>query len=273
MTLWVTRDFGRQALFADEVPLPPGSDALTLTKNHAQVETAYGGKFVNAINGVRSGGRGGRTDWLLWVNGLLSPVGAADCRPAPGDVVWWDYRDWSAGPPAPAAVGAFPQPFRQYGCRILYPPAREADARALAQDLRVHGIDLKLGPLDEDGVAHRRTPTLIVGLWRELADCAPLAGLLDRGPRAGAYCRLEPDAIITLDARGRKAARHGAGSGIIAALASGPGDSSPVWLVAGVDEDGLARALTLFKEGKAFKRCSGVAVTPQGIRRLPQKLN
>lgn len=269
VTLWVTRDFGRQALFAAEVPLPSGSDVLTLLKTHTDVETAYGGKFVNAINGVRSEGRGGRQDWLLWVNGSLSAVGAADCRPQAGDVVWWDYRIWT-GPPAPAAVGAFPQPFLRRGCHILYPQGREAEAQTLSQNLQKHGVKSPLlAPLSEEGVARRSAPTLVVGLWDELDDCQPLAGLAARGPRAGAYCRLEPNAFTALDAGGHEAARHSSGSGIITPLASGPGDAAPVWLVTGIDEQGLARVLASFKGSSAFKQCGGLIVTPQGPTRLP----
>ena len=58
------------------------------------VETRYGGRFVQSIDGLSGQGAGGYADWFYFVNGIEADVGAAEYELSPGDVVQWDYRDW-----------------------------------------------------------------------------------------------------------------------------------------------------------------------------------
>ena len=112
--LTVTRDFGAQRLLkAGEDPIPDGETVLRfLTRKAKDVETRYGGRFVNAIDGVRSQSGGGtRRDWFYFVNGIEADTGAAERKVYGGDRIWWDYRDWSAAMRVPAVVGSFPEPF------------------------------------------------------------------------------------------------------------------------------------------------------------------
>ena len=71
--------------------------------------------------GRRSDLSGGR-DWFLFVDGLLSPVGAKDVDLAAGDEVWWDFRDWGGLTDTWATVGQWPRPFTRPA------PAVAADA-------------------------------------------------------------------------------------------------------------------------------------------------
>ena len=76
------------------------------------VETRYGGGFVQEIDGV-AGGRvdGRRADWFYYVNGIEAPIGAAERRLSAGERVWWDHHAWEAAQRIPAVVGSFPEPF------------------------------------------------------------------------------------------------------------------------------------------------------------------
>ncbi|MER3410841.1 MAG: hypothetical protein C4306_12400, partial [Thermoleophilia bacterium] len=76
----------------------------------ADVETRYGGRFVQAIEGVK-GSLARRRDWFYFVNGIEADRGAAEYRVRPGDIIWWDYRSWASGMRQPVVVGAFPEPF------------------------------------------------------------------------------------------------------------------------------------------------------------------
>lgn len=49
------------------------------------------GIFVEAINGVAGDSSSGMY-WHLYVNGVLSPVGASTAKVAPGDTVTWKYE-------------------------------------------------------------------------------------------------------------------------------------------------------------------------------------
>jgi hypothetical protein len=107
-TLWVTRDRGARVLLVRDVPA--GLTALQALEREADVETRYGGRYVQAINGVE-GRISSRRDWFYFVNGIEADRSAADVRLHPGDVEWWDYRSWAQQMRVPVVVGAFPEPF------------------------------------------------------------------------------------------------------------------------------------------------------------------
>jgi Domain of unknown function (DUF4430) len=107
-TLWVTRDSGSEVLLTAKVPA--GDSVLQALDRHADVETRYGGRFVQAVNGIE-GSLAEQRDWFFFVNGIEPGLGSAEVDLHEGDVAWWDYRDWSRRMAAPVVVGAFPEPF------------------------------------------------------------------------------------------------------------------------------------------------------------------
>ena len=85
---------------------------MRVLDRNAEITTRYGGGFVQSIDGLEAEERVGRSsDWFFYVNGVESPVGAADYPLHGGEAIWWDYRDWSAAMRVPAVVGSWPQPF------------------------------------------------------------------------------------------------------------------------------------------------------------------
>jgi Domain of unknown function (DUF4430) len=106
-SLWVTRDRGAEVLFTAEVPA--GLTVLQALDREADVQTRYGGRFVQAIEGVQ-GSLSAQRDWFYFLNGIEPDVGAADVRLRPGDVAWWDFRSWTQQMQQPVVVGAFPEP-------------------------------------------------------------------------------------------------------------------------------------------------------------------
>jgi hypothetical protein len=108
-TLWVTRDEGKTVLVDTEVPA--GETALQALDRKTAIETRYGGRFVQAVDGL-AGSIVRRRDWFYFVNGIEGTRGAQEYRLHDGDVLWWDYRDWGReGQTVPVVVGAFPEPF------------------------------------------------------------------------------------------------------------------------------------------------------------------
>lgn len=107
-TLWVTRDRGTHVLVNAEVPA--GISAMDALRRKADVDTRYGGRYVQAVNGVE-GSLAARHDWFYYVNGYEADIGAADYTVHDGDVIWFDYRDWAGQMRVPVVVGAFPEPF------------------------------------------------------------------------------------------------------------------------------------------------------------------
>jgi hypothetical protein len=131
--LWVTRDRGRTVLLRTTVPA--GETAMQALDRAVDLETRYGGRFVQSIDGL-GGSLAARRDWFWFLNGLEADRSAAEVRLADGDVEWWDFRAWAGRMRQPAVVGAFPQPFVGGGRAAVVVGAGET-ARKLARI--VHG--------------------------------------------------------------------------------------------------------------------------------------
>jgi hypothetical protein len=106
--LWVTRDGGSEVILTTTVPA--GLTVLQALDREADIETRYGGRYVQAIEGVE-GSLARQQDWFYFLNGIEPDVGATEVRLRPGDVAWWDFRSWAEQMAAPVVVGAFPEPF------------------------------------------------------------------------------------------------------------------------------------------------------------------
>jgi Domain of unknown function (DUF4430) len=106
--LWVTRDRGAEVV--TDTTVPAGISALEALRRKAEVETRYGGRFVQAVNGIE-GDLAQQRDWFWFVNGYEGDRSAADYELHDGDVLWWDHRSWAGEMRQPVVVGAFPEPF------------------------------------------------------------------------------------------------------------------------------------------------------------------
>ncbi len=113
-SLRVTRDHGAELI--DEATIEDPTESETVVRfldRETDIETSYGGNFVDSIDGISSAVEGGRSfDWYYYVNGYWSPVGAGEATVHAGDRIWWDYRDWTDSYRVPAVVGSYPEPFK-----------------------------------------------------------------------------------------------------------------------------------------------------------------
>jgi hypothetical protein len=152
-SLWVTRDRGASVLLVKTVPA--GLTAMQALDRELDVDTAYGGRFVQSIDGVE-GDVSKQRDWFWFLNGIESDVSAADYKLHPGDVEWWDFRSWREEMREPVVVGAFPEPFLHgYGgpprpAAVRYEPGLERGARAIGRLLRATSVKPVSDPAPED---------------------------------------------------------------------------------------------------------------------------
>ena len=136
--LWVTRDRGVELLV--DAKVEAGQTLLRALAAEADVETRYGGRFIQSVNGIDGSHRGQR-DWFWFVNGYEGDRSAASYRLRDGDVAWLDYRGWEREGEARVVVGAFPEPFihgyegKTRPVAIRYEPALARRAGALARQL------------------------------------------------------------------------------------------------------------------------------------------
>jgi hypothetical protein len=131
-TIWVTRDRGQTVVLTKTVPA--GLTAMQALRRVADVKTRYGGRFVQAIEGIE-GSLAEKHDWFYFVNGIEADRSAVEYRLRDGDVEWWDYRAWSGEMAEPVVVGSFPEPFLHGYDGHVRPAAvryEQKDMRALA---------------------------------------------------------------------------------------------------------------------------------------------
>jgi hypothetical protein len=275
VTLTVTRDLGAQRLLQGrEDPIPDGETVLRLlTRKAKDVETRYGGRFVNAIGGVRSQtGGGARRDWFYFVNGIEADTGAAEYKVHGGDRVWWDYRDWSAAMRVPAVVGSYPEPFlhgaegKRFPVRIDCAPDAGDQCDAVRDRLDSAGVETAVAGLGT--ASGEDTLRVVVGEWKD-ARLDAAAGKLEDGPgKSGVFARPTKQGdgyrFDLLDAKGRTVRALGPGAGIVAATRFE--DQQPTWVVSGTDGEGLARAITLIDRAALADR---FAVASSGAQPVP----
>jgi Domain of unknown function (DUF4430) len=247
-TLTVTRDFGTREVGTGEAdPIPGGETVMRMLQRDFEVETRYGGGFVQQINGIAGGREDGRpVDWFYYVNGILAEDGAAAHKLSAGDDVWWDHHDWGASADVRAVVGAFPEPFvsgvdgKRLPVRLDCAEAAEDACDEVAERLGDEGVDA--GRSAAAGFGGEGVLRIKVGVWSDLRR-DPAVRQLEEGPRAsGVYARLNPagDELVLLDPEGKAVRTLGAGAGLVAATRlSG---EAPTWIVAGTDAVGLAAA-------------------------------
>ena len=132
-TLWVTRDRGAELLLETEVEA--GQTLMRALDSQVDLETRYGGRYVQSIDGL-AGSLEGQRDWFWFVNGYEGDRSASAYRLRDGDVAWLDYRAWEREGEARVVVGAFPEPFLHgYEGRTWPAVVRFEGSRALATRL------------------------------------------------------------------------------------------------------------------------------------------
>ncbi|MFC1937887.1 DUF4430 domain-containing protein [Chloroflexota bacterium] len=284
ITVVATRDFGREVLFQELVEVRGGSNAMDALKHVAEVETAYGGGFVNAIAGLCSEfsqGQSTARDWFLYVNGILSDTGALDYTLRNGDVEHWDFRSWRFNRFVPAIIGDFPEPFLHgfrgivYPTFVVYEDGLEDEAESIADKLGEFGVESvatkNISELSQD---EKESSNLLI---LATMDCPLIAELNRIWNRLGFYARFEDGSIQTVNANGEAAATYGTASGLIQATKNpwnpeGIGVcGNAVWMITGTDRAGVKNAVAaLTRRHAEFKHAYAAAVTAEGIIRIPQ---
>jgi Domain of unknown function (DUF4430) len=248
VSLRVTRDYGAERLLAVRGESVTESDTvMRVLDRSTEISTRYGGGFVQSIDGLEAERADGRYwDWLFYVNGVESAVGAADYPLRGGEAIWWDYRDWSSALRVPAVVGSWPHPFldgyegERHPVRIECRGGGVACAEARRR-LERAGVALFAGDPAGDPIR------VLVGPWLRLrADSA--AAQLERGPKAsgvfGDFIAGDDGWRLTgLDEEGEPAKAFGPDAGLVAATRRS--GAPPVWIVSGATPAGVRAAAEL----------------------------
>ena len=110
VTLYITSDYGQNLLGEGSFDPSLGLTAMEMLHNMTQIETRYGGLFVNGAYGLRSD-ISRRLDWFYYVNGAYMDRGLASYRPRRGEVVQVDYHHWGSYAASPGFLSGYPWRF------------------------------------------------------------------------------------------------------------------------------------------------------------------
>jgi Domain of unknown function (DUF4430) len=257
VSLTVTHEFGAEPV-ADQTNAhaKSGDTVMRLLERDFDVHTRYGGGFVQEIDGIAGGREDGRpVDWFYYVNGIESPIGAAQRHVSPGDHIWWDRHIWQAAQRVPAVVGSFPEPFLagENGQRI---PVKVVCLAGVARSC--DEVEQRLTQAGATGVARSTIEQgpgegvlrVIVGRWADVRR-DPVARTLERGPGAsGVYVRIDPSGqhMQLLDELGQTVRTLGGGAGLVAATSQE--GQQPTWVVTGSDDVGVDAAAAALQENR-----------------------
>ena len=278
--LRVSREFGARTLLYRRAEVTTSSTVMGVLTRNARVDAAYGGGFVNSIEGVASGytsGKGSRADWFYFVNGIQSRVGANERPLSPGDRVWWDYHGWEFAPSVPAVVGQFPAPFAsedggaRRGTTVVPAPGFEADAASVAAALRSAGAgDVAQATLATGAPLPVHRHVVVMGTWGDLAAVDAIAQAAEHPQASGLFARVQGGRLFALDGAGALV-RLGDSDGVILATAFSGDPDSAAWLVTGIDAPGAhAAAAVLAHHPAELAGRFGVAVSADGtVTALP----
>jgi hypothetical protein len=256
VTLTVTRDFGSERLHegVDEERANEGDTVMRLLQANYDVETRYGGGFVQEVDGI-AGGRdeGRRADWFYYVNGIEASVGAAERRVSAGERVWWDHHRWEAAQRVPAVVGSFPEPFltglegKRFPVKLVCVGDADRACDEVEERLRDTGVrELSRSVIQQS--PGEEVLRVFVGRWADVRGDS-VTRRLERGPSAtGVFAQPSSagDAIALLDGDGETVRTLHEGGGLVAATSVE--GQAPTWIVTGTDEVGLAAAAAALTE-------------------------
>jgi hypothetical protein len=267
--LTVTREYGRVPMLSKSVDADESDTVMRVLEGNAEISTRYGGGFVRSIGGFSEAERGGHPyDWFYYVDGVESPIGAAENDVRGGERIWWDYRNWSATDQVPDVVGSWPAPFVAGYEGHHDPVAVECEGGGAACGT-VRGV------LEAEGVTvsagrPKEAIRVLVGPWSTVRK-DPTAALIGAGPaESGVFAKFTPQgdgfSLEALDDDGDPARDLGSGAGLVAATSRFGG--TPVWLVTG-GTPAAVRAAAAALDGRSLRDHYAVAIGPGEDTPLP----
>lgn len=281
--LIVTKDFGHNKMVSKNVGLVKDEVGMEVLFRNLDIQTAYGGGFVNSINGLESkytffsGADRQKEDWFYWVNGILAPVGVAEYRPSDGDVIWWDYHEWNTTMFIPAIIGSYPEPFKHGfwgknpGTVVMYTNEFKDDAEKLKKSLIEKGVkSIDVVPYNASSIEKPEKYHILLGKWDDLLkDNKRLKEMNWRNKLEGIYVEFKDGKLNALDNTGKVIKSYDK-AGAVYATSAGMGCTVPVWLVTGTDSSNVRKALNvLLEKPEKIKNYFGAVVSNDDIINVP----
>ncbi|HHW70741.1 MAG TPA: DUF4430 domain-containing protein [Clostridiales bacterium] len=248
--LRITQNLGEEVIFNKIISIEEDSTVLDVLMDNVDVETAYGGGFVNSIEGLESGftekkeDEKKKEDWFYFVNGIMSDIGSGEYILKSGDVIWWDYHSWDDTVFTPAVCGCFPQPFvNGYGnvvprCEILYGKNFKEEAKNLALYLKGHGAEaITICEYNDDEFQRDDGIYIVLETSEKIADSRYWQEIMENHKKTGWFAKIDDAFITGYDISGENPRRYKDGAGAVLVSGQGMGNVHSIWLFVATEDD------------------------------------
>ncbi|MFA5527205.1 MAG: DUF4430 domain-containing protein [Peptostreptococcales bacterium] len=268
--LILSQNFG-QEIIMDVDRKYEDMSALDLLIENVDIETTYGGSFVHTIQNIQSGfnqkNSKEKTDWFYYINGYLSPIGSADYFLKPGDIVQWDFHDWSKRY-ASSMIGAFPRDLVDgYGdsennLQIMLGSGFSEWEEELTQYFNEHGAK-SVEIIDTiQPIVNDKNNTLVIGLWKDLQDNEFINKMVMGGERTGVFFNMDNN-IKLMDKTENFFFEAEEGS-IITSFIKDMGNMTKLYVIAGHHAEDIEKALEiLFRDTQEIEGSFSVYISPE----------
>jgi len=281
VTIIATEDFGSSILFDQELIIESGESTIDILQKVATVTTSYGGGYVGSINGIKSqysSENGEKEDWLYFINGMLASVGANMYKPHPGDIIHWDFHDWSSNRAVTAIIGEYPEPFihgyngKNAETSIVYADEYYETAFKLQNSLEKQGVTASMKHFEDltDGEKSGHNLILIDTYENDL-----ISELNVNADQLGWFIEYDKNQLITYDETGAKDLTFDYG-GVILAIQNtwNPKGNwhceNVIWVISGITTDDVTAAANLLIENnEEIKHCVSLIVVNGIVYKVP----
>jgi len=274
--LLVTRDYGSEALVDKSIgDLTESETALRVLDGASDIETRYGGGFVQSVDGISGNNKGGRSsDWFFSVNGIVAERGSAEFEVGAGDQVWWDYHDWTDAMEIGAVVGSYPAPMAGGYDGTVWPVVIQCvttprdNCAFVKRQLSEAGVQATI----ENGMGSPSDDTLriLVGRWVDMDLDSDAVNLRKEPSTSGVFAQFVirdgAEHLLGLDQEANEVQDYGPDAGLVAA--SRRNDGPPVWFITGGSDAGVAAAASALTTEDLQQRYAAV-VSDGRIASLP----
>ncbi len=272
----VCKDFGKVVMKDADFGIRKNSSAMDALREVAEVDTAYGGGFIQAVDGVASqyeGGTGRKRDWFFYVNGQMADVGAGAYQVREGDWLIFDFHNWEYSMFTPVLAGCFPEPFvhgyagAPESITVAYAPGRSGLGEELADFLAPwSAAPLRLLELSAEWRPEKGEYALLVGAWDELAIVDMVRDAFQSHARLGLFAFFEDGELRLLDDVGAEVRGVSGSVGLVQGFGPRLGEEASALVITGSDEAGLRKAMDqlLGEHSRVPAPVPGLVFPPEG---------
>ncbi len=279
----ISKDFANEKIESASLKHIKNYSVMDYMQENFQIETAYGGGFVNAINGIKSGftdkKKKEKLDWFYYINGRLADIGCDDYFPLPNDVVIWDYHSWEYSNYVSNIVGAYPKNFtnkcmdQKLNLEIIQNGKYGEEVKALSEYLQKEGVEkVSISDYEENSLDKTEVNSIVVGEYDEIKNLPIVKQALKNRDKLGIFYNIEKDLkIYSFD--NKKVETYDRGT-VISSISKEYGLPSTVWLITGNDENLIKKAVNiLYEKPQKLQGKMSILITENGIKNLPIRNN